>query len=106
MCRNSRHTELACYKATEAAAYAASPIQVDARTSPRTEEDAEKRPSSGYGKPRQPDASDLRAATSVANRFATRHFCKQRAAHNSASRALFINDKSSETRDVHAATNS
>ena len=44
----------------------------DARTSPRTEEDAEKRPSSGYGKPRQPDASDLRAATSVVDRYASR----------------------------------
>ena len=48
-----------------AAAYAASPIQVEARTSPPADEDAKSRLSLCYGSPRQPDAPDLRAAASV-----------------------------------------
>jgi hypothetical protein len=52
-------------KATVVAAFAASSTQVEARASPQIEEDAEIRSSLGYDTPRQPDASDLRAATSV-----------------------------------------
>jgi len=64
------------------ATFTVSSIRAIAQTSPRTVEDAETRPSSGYDKPRQPDASDLRAATFRRDQFfkhTLNQICKQRA---------------------------